>query len=181
VDVPEASLETTGHGAVPGGPGWFVVNAQEALWFDRGPRGFVCAFEGPGDAEFTQLGFNLFVLGPAETMSMYHWEADQEDFLVLSGEPILLVEGEERQLRPWDFVHCPAGADHTIVGGRDGRSVVVAVGARVDSVGENWGGYPVHELAVRHDASAERETTEPREAYARFPEKRPVSYDGWLT
>jgi uncharacterized cupin superfamily protein len=180
VDVPEAPLERLDDVAYPAGPGWFTVNAKEALWFDRGPRGFVCPFEGRDEAEFTQLGFNLFVLGPAETMSMYHWEADQEDFLVLSGEPLLLVEGEERQLQPWDFVHCPAGTDHTILGGREGRSVVIAVGARVDSIGENWGGYPVHEVAVRHDASAERETTDPQEAYARFPERRPTSYDGWL-
>jgi uncharacterized cupin superfamily protein len=114
-------------------------------------------------------------------MSMYHWEADQEDFLVLSGEAILLAEGEERLLRAWDFVHCPAGADHTIVGAGTGRAVIVATGARVDSVGEKWGGYPVHEAAVAHDASAERETTDPHEAYARFPDRRPVAYeDGWL-
>jgi uncharacterized cupin superfamily protein len=179
--VPEAPLETTNDAVHPVGPGWFVVNAREALWVDRGPRGLVCPFEGREDAEFPQVGFNLFVLGPAETMSMYHWEADQEDFLVLAGQPVLLVEGEERQLEPLDFVHCPAGTDHTIIGGREGRSVVIAVGARVDSLGENWGGYPVHEIAVRHDASAERETTDPKEAYARFPERRFTSYgEGWL-
>jgi len=178
--VPEAPLEKVDDAAYPVGPGWFVVNAQEALWIDRGPRGFVCAFEGEDAAAFPQLGFNLFVLGPGEPMSMYHWEADQEDFLVLSGEPLLLVEGEERQLKPWDFVHCPARADHTIVGGAEGRSVILATGARVDSVGDNWGGYPVHEVAVRRDASAEQETTDPHEAYARFPHRRRTSYGGWL-
>jgi uncharacterized cupin superfamily protein len=114
-------------------------------------------------------------------MSMYHWEADQEDFLVLSGEALLLVEGDERPLRAWDFVHCPAGADHTIVGAGSGPAVIVATGARVDSIGDDWGGYPVHEVAVRHDASAERETTDPQEAYARFPDRRPATYqEGWL-
>ena len=47
------------------------------------------------------------MLGPGEPIGMYHWEADQEDFLVLSGEALLFVEGEERPLRQWDFVHCP--------------------------------------------------------------------------
>jgi hypothetical protein len=32
-------------------------------------------------------------------MAMYHWEADQEHFLVLSGDALLIVEGEERPLR----------------------------------------------------------------------------------
>ncbi len=42
-------------------------------------------------------------------MAMYHWEADQENFLVLAGEALLVVEGEECPLRQSDFVHCPAG------------------------------------------------------------------------
>jgi hypothetical protein len=90
--VPEAPLERTEHGVIPRGAGWFVVNASDAQWFDRGPRGLVCRFEGDSEAEFSQLGVTLFVLGPGETMSMYHWEADQEDFLVLSGEALLLVD-----------------------------------------------------------------------------------------
>jgi uncharacterized cupin superfamily protein len=181
VGVPEAPLERAENGLVPQNAGWFVVNTRDAQWWDRGPRGLVCRFEGNGDAEFSQLGVTLFVLGPGQSMSMYHWEADQEDFLVLSGEALLLVEGEERPLRAWDFVHCPAGADHTIVGAGTGTAVIVATGARVDSIGENWGGYPLHEVAARHDASAERETTDPQEAYARFPDRRPVTYEeGWL-
>ena len=113
--VPEAPLEPTEQGLVPGGEGWFVLNAREARWFDRGPRGAVCTFE--GEREFPQLGVNLFVLGPGEPMSMYHWEADQEDFLVLAGDGLLIVEGEERPLRQWDLVHCPAGTKHVIVYG----------------------------------------------------------------
>jgi uncharacterized cupin superfamily protein len=179
--VPEAPLDDTDAGLVPAGEGWFVVNARDARWYDRGPRGFACRFEGEGPLEFPQLGVQLFVLGAGEPMSMYHWEADQEDFLVLSGEAILVIEGEERPLRAWDFVHCPPGADHTIVGAGEGKAVLVAVGARVDSTGENWGGYPVHEAAVRHGASAERETTSPEEAYARFPARKPVRLEeAWL-
>ena len=38
---------------------------------------------------------------------MYHRENDQEDFLVLAGEALAIVEGEERPLRQWDFVALP--------------------------------------------------------------------------
>ena len=159
---------------------WFVVNAREGRWADRGPRGLVCSFERE-PREFPQVGVNLFVLGPGQPMSMYHWEADQEDFLVLSGEALLIVEDEERPLRAWDFVHTPAGVPHTIVGAGDGPCAILAVGARANSTGRDWGGYPYSEVAMRHDASAERETDDPREAYARFPERQPAEYrDGWL-
>ena len=179
--VPEAPLDVTEHGGrTPAEAGWFVVNAREARWFDRGPRGALCVLEGEGEGRFPQVGIHLFVLGPGQPMSMYHWEADQEDFLVLSGEALLLVEGEERPLRQWDFVHTPARASHTILGAGDGPCVVLAIGARIDSTGENWGGYPVHEVAVRHDAAAERETTSAAEAYARFPKPQPSGYRGWL-
>jgi uncharacterized cupin superfamily protein len=180
VAVPEAPLEPNEHGQlVPQGEGWFVVNAREAQWYDRGPRGALCSFESM-EHEFPQVGINLFVLGPGQPMSMYHWEADQEDFLVLSGEALLLVEGEERPLRAWDFVHTPARAAHTIVGAGSGPCVVLAIGARIHSTGDDWGGYPVHEVAVRHDAAAEHETTSGAEAYARFPAREPSAYRGWL-
>lgn len=177
--VDEAKVESEEHGLVAKGDGWYVVNARDVRWLHREGRGAYCDIE--GDVDWPQFGANLYVLEPGEPMAMYHWEADQEDFLVLSGEALLLVEGEERPLRAWDFVHCPAGADHTIVGAGSGPAVIVATGARVDSIGDDWGGYPVHEVAVRHDASAERETTDPQEAYARFPARRPASYEeGWL-
>jgi uncharacterized cupin superfamily protein len=177
--VPEAPLEQTGHGLAAQGEGWFVLNAREACWRDRGPRGKLCHFEEQQD--FPQLGIHLMVLGPGQPMSMYHWEADQEDFLVIAGEGLLIVEGHERPLRQWDFVHCPAKTDHVIVGAGDGPCVVLAVGARVDSIGPNWGGYAVNETALRHGAGVETATTEPEEAYATFPESTPASYEeGWL-
>ena len=177
--VPEAPLEQTGHGLAAQGDGWFVLNARDACWRDRGPRGVLCHFEEQQD--FPQLGIHLMVLWPGQPMSMYHWEADQEDFLVITGEGSLIVEGEERPLRQWDFVHCPAKAEHVIIGAGEGPCVVLAVGARVDSIGPNWGGYPVNDSALRHDAGVEKATTEPKEAYARFPESTPASYEeGWL-
>jgi uncharacterized cupin superfamily protein len=177
--VPEAPLEETEHGLVPKGEGWFVLNARDAVWYDRGPRGRVMGFD--ADPEFEQVGVNIFVLDPGNPMSMYHWEADQEDFLVVQGEAVLIAEGEERPLRQWDFVHCPAGMSHVIVGAGAGPCVVVAVGAREHQDGEGWGGYKVDEAAVRHNASAERETNDAHEAYARFPARQPTRYgDGWL-
>jgi uncharacterized cupin superfamily protein len=112
---------------------------------------------------------------------MYHWEADQEDFLVLSGEALLIVEGEERPLRQWDFVHCPAGTKHVIVGAGDGSCLVLAIGARDRSTGPDWGAYPVDEVALSHGAGVEEETSEPAEAYKRFHRREPSRYrEGWL-
>jgi uncharacterized cupin superfamily protein len=177
--VPEAELVSTEHGLVPKGDGWFVLNATETQWWERDGRGVLCEFEGAGfegALDFRQLGINLTCLGPGEPMAMYHWEADQEDFLVLAGEALLLVEGEERPLRRWDFVHCPPGTKHTIVGAGEGPCLVLAVGARDRSTGAEWGAYTVDEAALRHGAGVERETTSPEEAYARFAGGRLTGY-----
>ena len=177
--VPEAGLEQSEHGLVPTGDGWFVLNAREARWRAAEGRGAVSVFE--GESEFEQLGIHLFVLGPGEPMSMYHWEADQEDFLVLHGDALLIVEGEERPLRQWDFVHCPPDTNHTIVGAGEGPCVVLAVGARQHQDGPGWGGYTVDEVALRHDAGVEQETTRAEEAYARVPHRQFTGYrEGWL-
>ena len=180
--VPESPLASTEHGLVPTGQGWFVLNAREAPWIERPGRGAYCEFEGfDGDADFAQLGINLSLLGPGEPMAMYHRENDQEDFLVLAGEALLIVEGTERPLRRWDLVHCPAGTAHVIVGAGEGPCLVLAVGARDRSVGPDWGAYTVDEAALRHGAGVERETTDPDEAYARFTPRQPTRYqEGWL-
>ena len=167
--VPEAEFHETEQGRVATGDGWYVVNARDTRWYYVRGRGAFCDLE--GDQDFTQLGINVMTLGPGEAMAMYHWEADQEDFLVVFGEALLIVEGEERPLRAWDFVHCPPNTKHTIVGAGSG-CVVVAVGARIDSVDNpNWGGYTVDEVALRHEAGVEQETTVPDEAYAPVREK----------
>jgi uncharacterized cupin superfamily protein len=177
--VPEAPLERTEHGLVAAGEGWFVLNAREARWRHRPGRGESLPFE--GETDFPQVGVNLYVLGPGETMGMYHWEANQEDFVVLAGEALLIVEGDERRLRQWDFVHCPAGTDHIIVGAGEGRCVVLAVGAREGQDEPGWGGYVVDETAQRHGVGVDRETSDAEEAYARFqaPEHTPYR-EGWL-
>ena len=152
--VPESRLESTEHGLVP---------------------------QVEGEPDFSQLGVNLSVLGPGDPMSMYHWEADQEDFLVLAGEALLIVEGDERPLRQWDLVHCPAGTKHVIVGAGDAPCPVLAVGARDRSTGPDWGGYSVDEAALRRGAGVEQETTDPYEAYAHVPHRQAAGYrEGWL-
>ena len=157
---------------------WFVRNLREMKWWDRGPRGHVTDLIGDDDA---QIGVNLFVLEPGQPMSMYHWEADQEGFLVLSGEALLIVEEQEHPLQQWDYFHCPAPVPHTVVGAGSGPSAILALGARIDSIGENWGGYPYSELAMKHDASAEEETNEPKVAYARFPQRMDGEFrEDWL-
>ena len=178
--VPEASLEQTEHGLVPTGHGWFVANARELRWFERDGRGHVVPLTGWDDeqviANFPQVGINVNVLAPGETMAMYHREADQENFLVVAGEALLLVEGEERPLRQWDFVHCPAGTQHVILGAGSERCLVLAIGARDRSTGPDWGGYPVAEVALRHGAGVERPTTEPRQGSANVTARDPVRY-----
>jgi uncharacterized cupin superfamily protein len=177
--VPEAPLEETQAGKVPTGEGWFVLNAREARWRHREGRGESLPFEGLTD--FPQIGAALFVLGPGEPIGMYHWEANQEGFLVLSGEGLLLIEGEERPLRQWDFVHCPSGTNHIVLGAGDAPCVVLAVRAREHGTEETWGGYPVDELALRHGAGVAHETNDADEAYARFPDSVSTRYrEGWL-
>jgi len=158
--IPEAALEQTEHGLAATGSGWFVVNAREAAWRERPGRGFYCELEGKQD--FSQLGINVQVLGPGQPMSMYHYENDQEDFLVVAGEALLIVEGEERPLRAWDFVHTPAGAKHTIVGAGSG-CVVIAVGARDRSVGPDWGATPwTRRRCATAPGSSRRRRSRPR-------------------
>jgi uncharacterized cupin superfamily protein len=181
----EAELKQTEAGLVPAGQGWFVVNARDARWVERPGRGHGLPLTGWTDSEreayFPQLGVNLVVLAPGEPASMYHWEADTEDFLMLAGEALLIIEGEERRLRKWDFVHCPPQTNHTIVGAGQGPCVVLAVGAREHQEGEGWGGYSVDEVALRHGAGVEQETTDAGVAYARFAKSEPTRYrEGWL-
>jgi len=176
VAVPKAPLRNTKYGLAPDGDGWFVLNARDSRWRDYGPLGAACNFE--GRRGFTQLGINLNVLEPGEPMSMYHRENHQEGFLVLAGECLLIVEGEERSLEAWDFFHCPGGTAHVIVGAGDGPAVVLAVGARGGRKGLV---YPVAAAALKHGAGVDQEATKPAEAYVKFPRSSRSSYRaGWL-
>ena len=168
--VEEAQLTTTENGLVPRGEGWFVVNAREARWWESDAFDRYCRFQ--GDVHFPEVGFNISVLLPGRPGCMYHGEDSQEDFLVVSGECLLLVEGEERLLKAWDFVHCPKWTEHIFVGAGDGPCVVVGVGRRKKGRGLR---YPVNELALSHGAAVEVETTDSEEAYKGYSEPKPIA------
>ena len=158
---------------------WFVRNLRDAAWKHADGRGSVCVvlddFE--GERKAVQFGVNPFVLMPGERMSMYHWEADQEGFLVVAGEAVLVVEGDERSLGAWDFFHCPPHTKHVIVGAGNGPCVVIAIGAR----GHDELGFPVDDVAKRYGASVDEDTTDGGVAYASVPERERTPYrDGWL-
>jgi uncharacterized cupin superfamily protein len=169
----------TRNGLVADADGWFVLNARETRWRDEGALGVYCTFE--GKRRFRQLGININVLEPGQPLGMYHRENAQEGFLVLAGECTLIVEGQERPLKTWDFFHCPPDTEHVIVGRGDHAAVIVAVGAR----GHGGVVYPVSDVAARFGASVERETRDSTEAYAKahadLPRSLWVAYQGdWL-
>lgn len=169
--VPEAPMEDRPGGKKPAGEGWFVINARDAAWIRNEKFGAGVTFE--GEPEFTQCGINIQVMWPGQPNGYYHGEQGQEDFLIVSGECLLLVEGQERRLRAWDFVHCPPWTEHIFVGAGDGPCVFVGVGARNAGDGIR---YPVSELALRHRAGATEEATSGKVAYAGQPETSPGPY-----
>jgi uncharacterized cupin superfamily protein len=159
----EASLEQTENGLVPEGDGWFVVNARDARWWHHDTFGSSVTFE--GETAFPDFGINIQVLEPGQPNCMYHGENAQENFLVLTGECLLLVEDEERPLKQWDFVHCPPWTRHVFVGAGDGPCAILMAGARPKSEELL---YPVSDVARKHKAGVEQEATSGREAYAAF-------------
>jgi uncharacterized cupin superfamily protein len=174
--VAEAQLHDSGSGLEPGGDGWFVVNVRDVAWFTSDAFGSACRFESR-ESFFPQLGINIRVLEPGKSNCLYHSESEQEAFLVLSGECKLLVDDEERLLATWDFVHCPAGTEHVLVGAGDGPCVVLMTGARS---GDGDILFAVSELAARYGASVDEETADPKQAYAPFDpprRERPAYWD----
>ena len=182
----EARLVDTAAGLVPQGDGWFVLNVRDAAWMRHDVFGARCAFEADGrlvkerpELEVQQhlhRGFRLHVLQPGEPSTMYHGETDQEDFLVLRGECLLIVEWEERRLREWDFLHCAPNTNHSFVGAGDGPCVILMVGARTE---HGTIIYPRDEVALGHRAGVEQDTPSPQDAYARFPHWRLGRPDRW--
>jgi uncharacterized cupin superfamily protein len=173
--VEEARLEPSEAGLVPAADGWFVVDVRQGAWVTSEAFGAACVFEG-GAAPFAELGLTLHVIQPGQPNGLYHAEGDQEDFLVLAGECLLLVEGRERRLSAWDFVHCPPGTEHIFVGAGSGPCVIFMVGGRT---GEKSLLYPRSELALRHGAGVESETASSAEAYARHPPWQPGRPATW--
>ena len=166
--VEEARLEDNGSGLAPKTAGWFVVNVRDAAWDHHDAFGASCMFESR-DAEFTELGIRICTLLPGQPNGLYHGEETQEGFLVLSGECLLLVEGEERRLQAWDFFHCAPSTEHILVGAGDGPCAILMTGTRRPGR-PIW--YPVSELALRHNAGVETATSAPMEAYAGYGDER---------
>jgi uncharacterized cupin superfamily protein len=183
--VHEARLEDGGDGLVVASPGWFVMNARDARWFHRPGRGESLPLTGCDEYEaetfFPMLGMAIQVLPRDEPNSTYHWETEQEDFLVLSGEAILIVEGQERRLAQWDFVHCPPETRHVLVGAGDVPCVILAASSRQFQQDGPWGFYCSDEAAARYNASSPEETQDGDIAYGRFEPSQPSRYrDGSL-
>jgi uncharacterized cupin superfamily protein len=174
--VPEAPLERTENGVQAAGEGWFVVNARDAVWGESDTMGVFTRLGESKAARFPQLGFNIGVLWPGQPACMYHREPNQEGFLILSGECILLVEGQQRHMKQWDYFHCPADTDHLLIASGDEPCVAIAVGSRAS----RGVVYPVSELARKYGGSVEKETTDPDEAYEGLTVDDTAYKDGWL-
>jgi len=161
-------MEPSEAGLVAATEGWFVVNVRDAAWVTGDHFGDACIFEGEA-VPFGQIGYTLAVLRPGQPSGLYHHEPNQEDFLVLAGECLLLLDGEERPLRAWDFVHCEPGAAHAFVGAGDGPCWLLQIGARRE--GQTLS-YPPSALAARYGAEGVQES----DPYADWPdEARPVA------
>jgi uncharacterized cupin superfamily protein len=183
--VPEADLEQTETGLVPASAGWFVMDARKARWFDNKGQGQSLPLTGSDEYEadtfFPMLGMAIRIIGPGEPSTIYHWETEQEDFLVLSGEALLIVEGQERPVTQWDFVHCPPETRHAFVGAGNGPCVLLCASSRQFQKDGPWGFYCPDETAARYNASSPEETQDGELAYTRFPPRQPTRYrDGSL-
>lgn len=155
--------------------GWFVRNVRDATWVKTEEFGSACLFEDPNN-RFPELGINIRVLQPGKPNCRYHRESAQENFLVLSGECKLLINGEERALKAWDFVHCPAGVSHVFIGAGDGPCAVLMIGARPKEM-KLW--YPELAEARAYGAESKEPTADPAVAYADIGPRTPVENPNW--
>jgi uncharacterized cupin superfamily protein len=150
----------------------FIINVASAPALRRPRRATLIDFE-PDDAPWPDTGVNIQIMQPGQPNCRYHSEPVQEDFLVLHGECIVILDGEERPMRQWDFLHCPAGTEHVFVGAGDGPCAVLMIGSRREDAAH----YPVNETAAKYGASVTEPTDDPAEAYAdwRREPRRPTS------
>jgi len=166
----EAAIDDNGSGRLPASDGWFILNLAEIGWSTLPGGGTWCAFE-PPQSPSPMLGIGVHILNPGETPGRYHRESEQEGFLVLTGECLAIVEGQERRMRQWDYLHCPPGTAHITIGAGDGPCAILMVGTRTP---EHAVHYPVEPAAASHGASVSEATDSPREAYAGRPPIEPA-------
>jgi uncharacterized cupin superfamily protein len=166
----EAKIEETDTGLQPGDDGWWILNASDIGWEAVEGTGTWCSFESPTTPS-PLLGIGIHILSPGDTPGYYHAESNQEGFLVLSGECLAVVEGEERRMGPWDYLHCPPGTAHITIGVGDGPCALLMVGTRAPDSRTRYIADPV---AARHGAAVEVETDSAREAYRDRPPIRPA-------
>jgi len=176
--VTEAQIvDAENGGRMPEGDGWFVLNAKDSRWLD-GTLGQYCAWEGKDEAHFQQVGVNLNILQPGVPMAMYHAENSQEGFLVLDGECLAIVEGEERPLKQWDYLHTPPNVPHVVLGAGDRPALVLAIGARTKD--DDNLVYPADLKAQKHNAGVRAETRDAKEAYEGMQHEWGPYKEGWL-
>jgi uncharacterized cupin superfamily protein len=137
------------------------MNVADAPTRAHPRRATIVDFESD-DLPWPDTGVNIQIMEPGQPNCRYHSEPVQEDFLVLHGHCIAIIDGEQRPLRQWDFFHCPAGVEHVFVGAGDGPCAVLMIGSRRCDEAH----YPVNALAAKYDASVSSATDDPKEAYA---------------
>jgi uncharacterized cupin superfamily protein len=161
----EATATETPYGRYITSDGWFVLNLDQALAVRNELKGGASFPLEPREHPFRDFGAHVTVLPPGQPNALYHAEGAQEGFLVLSGTCTLIVEEQQRELRQWDYFHCPAETAHVFVGAGPEPCAILMIGARPDDPVR----FPVSHAAQQHDASVATETTSGDEAYAQWP------------
>jgi uncharacterized cupin superfamily protein len=162
----EARIEKTPEGQVPAGDGWFILNLGEMAWETVPPYGVALGFDDPDADPSQRVGVHVHVLQPGEANGYYHAEAAQEGFLVLSGECIAVVEGQERRMRRWDYLHSPPGTEHITVGAGEEPCAILMFGSPDPRRKVEW---IANEVAAKYGASVARTTSRDTEVYGEVP------------
>lgn len=165
-EINQASLAPAeGNSLVPQGDGWFIVNVADAQAGENDPFGARTRFE--GDSRFPEFGINVHIVRPGQPACFYHREDAQEAFLVLRGECLAVIEGQEHNMQTGDFLYTPPGTTHVLVGAGTTPCTILMVGMRRPDT-EIF--YPIDATAAKSGASVSQETDSVKQAYAQKPQ-----------